>query len=79
MMAWTCVAVRSADASKRASRGHRSSGQLSSSAIDGPVIAADRPFCAAEATSATCILHMQGLCKGPTLHTRIHTEFASLY
>ena len=72
VMGLTCVAARSADASRRASRGHRSSGQLSSSAMDGPVIAADRPFCAAAATSATCILHMQGFASINFIHARSH-------
>lgn len=68
------MAVRSAEASRRASRGHRSSGQLSSSAIDGPVIAADRLFCAAAATSATCKFHTQGFAAIHCAYEHLHRD-----
>jgi len=50
----TCRALRKAAASRRARRGHRSSGQLSSSAMAGPVRARVRAFSADAVTSATC-------------------------
>ncbi len=42
------------EASSRLSRGHRSKGQLSSSALAGPARPATRLFSALDPTSATC-------------------------